>query len=142
MSPISALPLADLYRPCDPAAFSFDTTAELEDLDRMLGQQRAVDAIELGTELGLAGFNLFVLGPPGTGRHSFIRQCLQEKAAGKLPPSDWCYVNNFDEPRRPKAIELPPGRGRRFRDDRPGPDAAVPRPRERRRSEPVPTRHC
>ncbi|XSG86609.1 MAG: Lon protease family protein [Methylohalobius sp. ZOD2] len=106
-----------LYRHCVIKAFAFETTAELEDLNRMLGQARAVEAIELGTSLELQGFNLFVLGPPGTGRHSFIRQCLQEKAGRRPVPSDWCYVNNFDEPRKPKTIELPAGKGRQLQED-------------------------
>jgi lon-related putative ATP-dependent protease len=105
-----------LYRRCDTGLFRFETSEELEGLGRMIGQERAVEAIELGTGLELQGFNLFILGPPGTGRHSFIRQFLQEQAGDKATPSDWCYVNNFDEPHKPKAIELPAGRGGRFRD--------------------------
>jgi lon-related putative ATP-dependent protease len=117
MRSVAPLTPADLYQRCDPDSFSFTTTDELEGLDCMLGQERAVEAIELGTGHDLQGFNLFVLGPPGTGRHSFIHQFLQEKASKESVSTDWCYVNNFDEPRKPKAIELPAGMGRRFRDD-------------------------
>jgi len=117
MSTVSPLSPDFLYQRCNPDMFSFTTTAEVEDLDRMLGQERALEAIELGIELDLQGFNLFILGPPGTGRHSFIRQFLQEKASSRAVPADWCYVNNFDEPRKPTAIEIPAGRGRHFRDD-------------------------
>jgi lon-related putative ATP-dependent protease len=117
MTSIRSLPPDQLFRRCDPGLFGFATSAELEGLDQMLGQARAVEAIQLGTEIDLKGFNLFVLGPPGTGRHSFIRDCLKDKAAGGPPAADWCYVNNFDEPRKPKAIELPAGTGRRLRDD-------------------------
>ena len=66
-------------------------------------------AIELGTGLDREGYNMFVLGPTGTGRHSFVRQYLEKRAAGAPRPSDWCYVNNFSDPRRPAAIELPAG---------------------------------
>jgi lon-related putative ATP-dependent protease len=83
----------------------------------MLGQSRAVEAIEFGTGIQVEGFNLFVLGPPGTGRHSFLRQFLGAKAATEPTPSDWCYVNNFDEARQPRVLEFPAGRGRMFRDD-------------------------
>ncbi|MDT8404727.1 ATP-binding protein [Sulfuriflexus sp.] len=117
MSTVSPLSPDVLYQRCNPDIFSFTTTAEVEDLDRMLGQERALEAIELGIELDLQGFNLFILGPPGTGRHSFIRQFLQEKASSRGVPADWCYVNNFDEPRKPAAIEIPAGRGRHFRED-------------------------
>ncbi|MGD2119944.1 MAG: ATP-binding protein [Chromatiales bacterium] len=117
MPPVAPLPPEQLYQSCVTDKFSFESSDDLEDLQHMLGQQRAVEAIELGANLQLDGFNLFVLGPPGTGRHSFIKQFLSEKAAQRPVPSDWCYVNNFDEPRKPRAIELPAGRGRHFRDD-------------------------
>lgn len=105
-----------LYQVCDPAVFAFTTTAELEEHKQMLGQDRAVEAIELGTGLELDGFNLFVLGAPGTGRHTFIRQFLSQKAATLPVPDDWCYVNNFADSRKPKALSLPAGRGRKFHD--------------------------
>ena len=117
MTPLTPLPPADLHLACDPAGFDFDTTDQLADLEHMLGQDRAVEAIELGAGLDLEGFNLFVIGPPGTGRHSFIRQFLGAEAGDRATPSDWCYVNNFREPRHPRAIELPAGCGRAFRDD-------------------------
>ena len=110
------LPPEALYRSCDPACFDFDTTEHLPDLGRMLGQDRAVEAIRFGSDIRLEGFNLFVLGPPGTGRHSFVRRFLDEKAAGEAVPSDWVYVNNFEEPRSPKVLELPAGRGCTLRD--------------------------
>lgn len=110
------LPIEKLYQYCDPNTFQVETSAELEPLPEMLGQERAVEAIEMGTNLDLKGFNLYVLGPPGTGRHSFITQYLNAKAEHEANPSDWCYVNNFKEPRKPKAIELPAGKGRHFRE--------------------------
>ena len=106
----------ELYRPCDPALLDFETTAEVTELTEMLGQDRAVDAVRFGADIDLHGFNLFVLGPPGTGRHSFVKRFLEEKARSQKAPSDWVYVNNFEEPRKPKALELPAGRGCRLRD--------------------------
>lgn len=113
------LPLSvdKLYRKCNVDNFSFETSEELENLNHFIGQSRAVEAIELGTELELQGFNLFILGNEGTGRHTFIREYLIEKAKVRKIPSDWCYVNNFDEPRKPRAIELPTGKGRHFREE-------------------------
>lgn len=117
MAEIKPLTPENLYRRCDPALLDFDTTVNIEASNSVLGQDRAVQAIELGLELNVPGFNLFVLGPPGTGRHDFIRQFLHSKAASMPSASDWCYVNNFDEPHKPTAVELPAGRGRLFRDD-------------------------
>jgi len=81
------------------------------------GQDRAVEAIHFATEIDVDGYNVFVLGPPGAGRHTFVRQFLKDKAAGRPVPSDWCYVYNFDDPRQPKALRLPPGVGKVLRVD-------------------------
>ena len=111
MSSSTLLPPDRLRTPCDPKQFEFKNTAELEDLTEMVGQDRAVEAVEFGIEMDHPGYNLFVLGPPGTGRHSFLRRYLTAKAAKQSAPSDWCYVNNFAKPREPIALELPAGRG-------------------------------
>ncbi|MFT5451420.1 MAG: lon-related putative ATP-dependent protease [Enterobacterales bacterium] len=114
----SILPLSvdSLCLKCDIEKFTFETSADLEDLNRFVGQERAVEAIELGTELELKGFNLFILGNEGTGRHTYIKRYLLDKASTRKTPSDWCYVNNFDEPHKPKTIELPAGKGQHFRE--------------------------
>lgn len=117
MTAPTPLPVSSLYRSCDPAGFDFETTQDIEELTEIIGQDRAREAAEISTDIGLQGYNLFVIGPQGTGRHSFIRQFLTQKAAGRGIPSDWCYVNNFSEPRRPTALELPAGRARKFRDE-------------------------
>ncbi len=96
---------------CDPSHLEFETTDELEDLDQILGQARAVDAIRFGIGMRRPGYNLYALGPSGTGKRTTIRQFLDQKAASQPIPSDWCYVNNFETPHRPRAIELPPGQG-------------------------------
>ena len=72
-----------LYRHCDPAQLNFETTAELEELKEIPGQQRAVEAIHFATEIGVDGHNVYVLGPPGSGRHAFVRQFLEKKAAAR-----------------------------------------------------------
>ena len=107
MKKATELSTEQLYRPCDLAALDFSTTEELESAEQMLGQDRAVEAIRFGADINLHGFNVFVLGPPGTGRHSFVRRFLKAKACDMPPPSDWIYVNNFAEPRTPRALELP-----------------------------------
>ena len=117
MAPNKSLPPEALYSRCDPQEFSFETTAELEDFEEMVGQERAVESVKFGVGIELYGYNLFVLGPQGTGRHSFVRRFLEQQAADKPTPSDWCYVNNFEQPRQPKAIELPVGWGYKLRQD-------------------------
>ena len=106
-----------LYRASALDALSFETTADLEDLPGLLGQERARDAVEFGVGMRSRGYNLFVLGPAGLGKRTLVRDMLDGRAAQEAPPSDWCYVNNFEQPHRPRAIQLPPGQGTRLRRD-------------------------
>jgi lon-related putative ATP-dependent protease len=115
--PTSGLPdalrvnAADLRRVCDPASLGFASTAELEPVDALIGQGRALSAIDFGTRISHDGFNIFALGPTRSGRHGAIRRLLEGKAAGEPVPDDWVYVNNFSVPDRPRAIRLPSGVG-------------------------------
>jgi lon-related putative ATP-dependent protease len=108
---------SELCRRCDSSQFPFDTTAELEDGIDIIGQERALDAARFAIDIKRPGFNLFVLGEPGSGRHASIRRLLAAKAAAEATPDDWCYVNNFGEPERPRLLRLPPGMGLRLRQD-------------------------
>ena len=65
---------------CDPDQFTFQTTADLEDLSEIIGQARAMDAVRFGSGIRHEGYNLFVLGPSGMGKRSLVRQLLEEKA--------------------------------------------------------------
>ena len=110
---ITAQPLSaqQLRQICDPAQFDFETTAKLQDLGEIVGQERAVDAIKFGIGIQCEGYNLFALGPSGTGKRTTIRQFLDQRAAAEPIPLDWCYVNNFEQPHKPRALRLPPGQG-------------------------------
>ena len=116
-TPVRALPARRLYRRCARAALPFRTTAELADLDKVLGQDRAAEAVAFAAAMDRDGYNLFALGAPGTGKHSLVRAFLEPRAAREPVPSDWCYVNNFADPQKPKALALPPGRGVPLRQD-------------------------
>ena len=105
-----------LYRSADLSALSFELTADIEPADGLVGQQRALDALAFGTRIGKPGFNLFVIGPNGMRAQRAVEQVLQEAAGERRSPSDWVYVNNFSDPRKPMAIELPAGRAGEFRD--------------------------
>jgi len=83
----------------------------------MIGQDRAVSALEFGTQIDSFGYNIYVLGQPGSGRTSAVRADLQKRAREHPRADDWCYVNNFNENHKPLAIKLPTGKGREFRDD-------------------------
>lgn len=105
------------YRSCDPSLFPFADTTELECEDFLFAQPRAIAALDFGVRINGPGYNLFVLGRPGSGRHFLVSEFLKSTKHNKPAPCDWCYLNNFDEELRPIAISLPAGQGRVFRDD-------------------------
>lgn len=113
--PIQELPPASLRRVCDPSSFAFDVTDDLPFEPGIIGQDRAVEAIQFGLDITSPGFNVFVMGPTGSGRRSILKRIVEEKAQGEAVPDDWVYVMSFVEPTVPRAIRLPPGRGRQFR---------------------------
>jgi lon-related putative ATP-dependent protease len=107
----------ELRRTCDPAQFDFETTAELPELAEVLGQPRAVAALEFGAGMAGHGFNLFAAGVPGSGKTTLIREYLERLAADQPVPPDLCYVNNFEDARCPIAVQLPAGQAAQFKRD-------------------------
>ncbi|MBZ0091547.1 MAG: AAA family ATPase [Sulfuricellaceae bacterium] len=106
-----------LYRHCDMEQFGFETTADLTDLAGIVGQDRAMEALRFGVGMPHDGYNLYALGSPGLGKHTFIRDFLAKRAEGEPNPGDWCYVNNFEQPHKPLALSLPQGKGKELRRD-------------------------
>ncbi|KGE02667.1 Lon protease family protein [Pseudohaliea rubra] len=110
------LPADALYRSCPLEPLGFDSTAELEPLAFELGQERALEALDFGLAVDGHGFNIFLAGSTGSGRRELLQGLLErQRAARAEAPEDWCYVNNFDDPGKPLALRLPPGRGRQLR---------------------------
>jgi lon-related putative ATP-dependent protease len=102
---------------CDFGSLSFQRSDELKPGSRYLGQERAVEAIRFALEIQHDGHNVFVLGPAGSHRHGLAEELAGEQAARRGPASDWCYVHNFSEPERPRALSFEPGDGEGFRGD-------------------------
>src|SRR3546814_14506963 len=109
-----------LTRPFEPSQFNFNDTSELEPFLGVLGQERAVEALQFGVAMPRPGYNVFVMGEPGTGRFSFVKRYLKAEGKRLQTPADWVYVNNFDEPREPRALELPSGTAGAFIADKIG----------------------
>ncbi|MFN9743198.1 MAG: Lon protease family protein [Acidobacteriota bacterium] len=107
----------ELYHRCDPDQFTFKTTADLDEISEMVGQARAVEAVLFGIGIRREGYNLFALGPSGTGKHTLVRGFIAEQASREATPSDWCYINNFEQSTKPLLLQLPPGRGRELQGD-------------------------
>lgn len=102
---------------CDPAQFEFSSTEELKCPDETIGQDRALTAIEFGLSIDSSGFNVFILGDPGTGRSSTIKRILERRAPDEPVPDDWCYVHDFRDGDRPSWIRLPAGLGKALQTD-------------------------
>jgi len=94
-----------------------ESTQNLTPLTEIIGQDRAVRALKFGLGIKDHGFNIYVAGYPGTGRKTAVKSFVEAQAKVQTVPMDWLYVNNFSNQYEPKAIELPQGKGREFRDD-------------------------
>jgi predicted ATP-dependent protease len=113
-----ALEARELITRCDPAALAFEAAADAAAAYRIVGQERARAAVEFGVATRHPGFHLFVMGPPGAGKRSLARRVIASRAEKDgVRRSDWVYVNNFERPHQPVALELPAGQGARLRSD-------------------------
>lgn len=114
---ITKLKSYQLYTKCDPKKFNFSSTAELEERLSALGQDRALSAVDIGINIQSKGYNIFCLGPEGTGKTSLVKRVLIEEAKSRPTPDDWAYVYNFDEPYKPHALNFPAGSAAEFAKD-------------------------
>lgn len=116
MAVISPLEPSALRFETDPRSLGFKSTDDLETIDSLIGQDRALGAIRFGSSIEQPGFNLFALGPQGTGRHTATLSYLKGRAADEPAPFDWVYVHNFETAHKPQAMKLPAGTAMRFKD--------------------------
>ena len=96
----------------NPSSLGFKTTDDLTPINGLIGQERALKAIQFGTDIKSHDFNMFVLGPPASGKTTAVKAHLGPKAAHASTPPDWVYVYNFESPNRPKALRLPSRRAK------------------------------
>ena len=107
----------DVRRTCDPASLGFESTETLDAPLAIIGQSRALKALQFGLQIQNSGFNIYAAGLPGTGKMTAITAFLERLAKDKETPADWCYVHNFDDPYRPKALKLKAGQAVQFQRD-------------------------
>lgn len=113
----AALSVDILATICRAEDLPLASTEEIPDLETILGQQRALQAIQFGLGTERHGYNRFVLGSSGIGKHSAVMRLLSERAAqGEVLP-DLCYVANYEEPAKLRLLQLPAGRGAELRRD-------------------------
>jgi len=115
--PIQSLLPTQLCQCCDLEELPFTSTDELNDIEVIVGQDSAMEAIKFGIRLRKSGYNIFALAPDGTGKLTTITQLVEQEARSQAVPFDWCYVHNFSQPAKPKTICLEPGQGRIFQQD-------------------------
>ncbi|MGI9554262.1 MAG: Lon protease family protein, partial [Thermodesulfobacteriota bacterium] len=111
------LTASEVYKKYDLRKFKFKTTKDLELCQEMIGQQRATSSVMFGLGIKKHGYNLYLAGESGLGKKTFIRNVLNNIAENEPVPDDWCYLYNFENPKEPMAISLPPGKGKQFKKD-------------------------
>ncbi|ABC24377.1 Lon protease family protein [Rhodospirillum rubrum] len=111
---VSPLGAPALRRPCDPAGLPFETTADLTAPKGPLGQERALEAVAFALAMAAPGYNLFCMGPEGTGKRALTGALLAEAARQKPTPDDWVILHDPADPLRPTPLRLPAGRAKGF----------------------------
>jgi Lon-like LonC helical domain len=114
---VNPLPVEKLRNVCDVNFMHCESTKDLVPLSEIIGQERAVRALKFGLGIRNHGFNMYVAGYSGTGRKTAVKNFVEAQAKTQPVPPDWCYVYNFANQYEPKALQLPAGKGKGFRED-------------------------
>ncbi|CAL7962582.1 Lon-like ATP-dependent protease [Gammaproteobacteria bacterium] len=117
MKTVKPLVPSQLRRICDLKKLKFKSTNDLPNIKKIICQDRAVHALTFGLEIKNHGFNIYALGPTGTGKTTVVLKYLEKEAKTKPTPPDWLYINNFESGDKPKKMQLLAGKGHEFRDD-------------------------
>jgi lon-related putative ATP-dependent protease len=113
-----AVPIEQLRWNCDPDSLGVESTADVEKLtEKVIAQERAVSALQFGMNMPDNDYNIFVAGESKTGLSHLTRSFLEEASRSEESPPDWCYVHNFQDPDKPKALSIPKGRAKEFAAD-------------------------
>jgi len=114
---LSPLPIERLRWRCAEGEFAFETTAELPEFGAALGQERATEALRFGARVSSPSHHVYAMGDPATDRLSVVLQSLARETSGRPAPRDWCCINCFDDPRRPRVLVLAAGQGSELKRD-------------------------
>lgn len=117
MTKIKELSYKECSYICDPSQFDFVTTKEVPPLKGFIGQERVIKAMTFGLQMEMKGYNIYLAGANGTGKTSYAKQAVEFFAKTKPSPKDWCYVYNFTDPSKPKALSFEKGGGKKFKQD-------------------------
>lgn len=113
------IPVEQLKRKCDgqEELSYYQTSMDVPPLEGVIGQERAVRSMQFGLDMSVHGYNIFVVGPPGTGKSTYVNTVVNHVAAQQPVPDDWCYIHNFNDKDNPQAVSLRAGMGRVFQQD-------------------------
>lgn len=111
------IPPESLRRICRTEEIPYENTTQAPVLQDFIGQERAIKAMQFGLAMKAPGYNIYVAGPPGTGKSSHVQNVLNESANNMKVPNDWCFLYNFSNPDQPIAVSLPPGNAQIFKRD-------------------------
>jgi lon-related putative ATP-dependent protease len=106
-----------LYQHCDLNTLKFKSTAELQSLPTIIGQSRALEAVDFGVNIDSNGYNLFVMGAAGSGKYTLVKRFLDEHVKNRPTGQDWGYLHNFSNPQMPWVVSVPAGQGKQLRHD-------------------------
>jgi len=90
---------------------------DVKPLKEIVGQDRALRALQMGLAMKHYGYNVFATGLPGTGRTTTIKLLLSDLSQQKAELTDKIFVHNFKDPDSPLYISLPAGQGTAFKKD-------------------------
>ncbi|MCD4708527.1 MAG: AAA family ATPase, partial [Candidatus Sabulitectum sp.] len=113
---VRSLKPSELRWTCPTDIFEFDKSSEITPSKDIVGQDRAVRAVKLGLEISSSGYNMFVTGVSGSGRETTVKRILDQIDTTTDKLTDLCYVYNFDDSTRPRALVFPAGEGRQFKE--------------------------
>jgi ATP-dependent Lon protease len=116
-SPYKELPSTELKWFCDPESFDFESTSEISPIEEIIGQERALSALELGVNMDKPGYNIYISGLSGTGKATTVQKMLESIGAGKVAIKDYVYVNNFEDPDYPVLLTFKAGQAKDFKKD-------------------------
>src|SRR5439155_17887284 len=107
---VNELPPEKLRLECPPDHVGCETSAELGPVDGIIGQDRALKALKFEVDMKGKGFNVYVAGPPITGKRPAARNFLENIAKTRPVHPDRLSVNNYQNAYEPNTLKLPPGR--------------------------------
>ena len=102
---------------CDPNIFEFESTEDLNPIEGIIGQERALKAIRMGVDLRSPGYNIYIAGLSGSGKATTVKQMLEKISSDCPRLYDYAYVNNFRDPDQPLLIKFHKGQAREFQQD-------------------------